>query len=82
MNIKTELCVSRDLLPTITLHLTKQNPEMFTCIRNWQCNTHGGPLGEKLDFVSPLGFDIQRHSDHETPKIKLYSVRALKRYLQ
>ena len=32
-------------------------------------------LGEKL------GFDIQRNSDHETPKIKLYSVRALKRYL-
>ena len=26
------------------------------------------PLGENLDFVSPLGFDIQRNSDHEPPK--------------
>ena len=40
-----------------------------------------GPLRENLEFFSPLGFDIQRNSDHETPVIKLYSVRALKRYL-
>ena len=39
------------------------------------------PLGENLDFFSFLGFNIQRNSDHETPKIKLYSVRALKRYM-
>ena len=23
------------------------------------------PLGENLDFSSPLGFDIQRNSDHK-----------------
>ena len=39
------------------------------------------PLGENLDFFSPLGFDTRRTSDHETPKIKLYSVRALKCHL-
>ena len=25
------------------------------------------PLGENFDFFSPLGFEIQRNSDHETP---------------
>ena len=39
------------------------------------------PLGENLDFFSPLGFDVQKNSGHKTQKIKLYSVRALKRYL-
>ena len=28
-----------------------------------------------------MGFDVQTNSDHKTPKIKLYSVRALKRHL-
>ena len=27
-----------------------------------------GPSGENLDFFSPLGFDFQTNSDHETPK--------------
>ena len=31
--------------------------------------------------VSTLGYDIKIHSDQETPKIKFYSVEALKRYL-
>ena len=39
------------------------------------------PLGENLDFFSPLGFDIQTNYDHKTQKIKLFSVRALKCYL-
>ena len=39
------------------------------------------PLGENLDFFNPLGFDVQTNSDHKTKKIKLYSVRSLKRYL-
>ena len=39
------------------------------------------PLEENLDLFSPLGFDIQRNSDHESPKIKSYSFRALKHYL-
>ena len=37
------------------------------------------PLGVNFDFFSQLGFDIQTNSDHETQKIKLNSVRALKR---
>ena len=37
-----------------------------------------GPLGENWDFFSPLGFDIEKNSDHETSKIKLYSAIALK----
>ena len=40
-----------------------------------------GPLEENLDFFSPLGFDVQTNSDHQTQKIKLYSFGALKRYL-
>ena len=45
--------------------------------------SHGfvGPLGENLDFFSPLGFDVKTNSDHKTQEIKLYSVRALKRHL-
>ena len=39
------------------------------------------PWEKILIFLSPLGFDIQTNSDHKTQKIKLYSVRALKRYL-
>ena len=34
----------------------------------------------KPRFFSPLGFDVQTYSDHKTPKIKLCSVIALKRY--
>ena len=37
-----------------------------------------GLLEEKFDLSSSLGFDIQRHADHQTSKIKLYSVRASK----
>ena len=40
-----------------------------------------GPLEENLDFFSPLGSDVETNSDHKTSKIKLYSVRALQRYL-
>ena len=41
-----------------------------------------GTLGENLDLFSLLGFDVQTNSDHKAPKIKLYSVRALKGYLK
>ena len=45
-------------------------------------NFWGRPsLGRKPRFFSPLVFDVQTNSDHKTQKIKLYSVRALKRYL-
>ena len=40
-----------------------------------------GPLGENLDFFNPLEFDVKTSSDHRTQKIKLFSVIALKRYL-
>ena len=40
-----------------------------------------GPLGGKFDFFSPSGFEIQSDIDHRTSKIKFYSVRALKCYL-
>ena len=40
------------------------------------------PLGENLDFFTPLGFGVQANSYHKTQTIKLYSVRALKRYLK
>ena len=39
------------------------------------------PLGEKFDFFSPSGFEIQSVSAYRTSKIKFYSVRALKCYL-
>ena len=41
----------------------------------WNCQS----LGRKPRLFSPLG--IQINSDHEIPEIKLYSFRALKRYL-
>ena len=40
-----------------------------------------GPLGGKFAFFSHLGFEIQSDFDYRTPKIKFYSVRALKCYL-
>ena len=38
-------------------------------------------LGRKLHFLSPLQFDFQTNSDHKPKKIKVYSDRAVKRYL-
>ena len=40
-----------------------------------------GPLGGKFDFFSPSGFEIQSDFDYRTSKIKFYSVRALKSYV-
>ena len=40
-----------------------------------------GPLEGKFDFFSPSGFEIQSDFDYRTSKIKFYSVRALKCYL-
>ena len=39
------------------------------------------PLGGKFDFFSRSGFEIQSDFDYEISKIKVYSVRALKRDL-
>ena len=40
-----------------------------------------GPLGGKLDFLSTSGFEIQIDFDYRTSKIKFYSVKALKCYV-
>ena len=40
-----------------------------------------GPLAVKFDFFSLSGSEIQSDFDHGTLKIKFYSVRALKCYL-
>ena len=45
-----------------------------------QISKVAGPLGEKFEVLSPLGFQIQRNFDLETTKVKFHSVGALKRY--
>ena len=40
-----------------------------------------GPFGGKLAFFSPSRFETQSDFDYRTSKIKLYSIRVLKRYL-
>ena len=81
-----DLCVGHHLFPAITLYLKQQSWKCLH-IRNWQCTEFTSqifgvvsPLGENLSFLSPLGFNIQRHSNHKPHKIKLFSVRTLKRY--
>ena len=40
-----------------------------------------GSLGRKFDFFSPSGFEIQSDFNYRTSKIKFYSVRTLKCYV-
>ena len=61
---------------------------MFTYFRNRQCTKFyianfwsRQSIERKRRLFSPLGFDIQGTSDHDTTKIRVYLVRALKRYL-
>ena len=49
-------------------------------ISHLKCLESSVPWGKPEFSFSPLGFDIQTNSDHKTQKIKLYSVRDLKRY--
>ena len=35
-----------------------------------------GPLGKKIIFFSPLGFEIQKNNDYKASKFKLHSFRA------
>ena len=84
MNIKDHFCLSRHLLPAIALHPTQQNwIFVITIIQSFtsQIFVVVGPFRENHDFFSQLGFGVQTNSDHKAQKIKLYSVRALKRYL-
>ena len=39
------------------------------------------PLGKKLMYFSPLGFEIQKNYDSGTSEFKLHSFRAFQRYL-
>ena len=87
MNLKDNFCLSRHLLSAIALYPTQQNWECFDiCNRQYTelhiSNFWSYPSLEKsLDIFSPLGFAVQTNSDQKTQKVKLYSVRALKRYL-
>ena len=83
MNIKDHFCLSRHLLPAIALYATQQNWKCLH-IRNRQyTELHISDLWSRRSpgRKPPLGFDFETDSDHKTQKIKLYLVRALKRYL-
>ena len=86
MNIKDRFCLSRHLQPFLyTQHSKTGNVYIFVDRQYTEFHISNfwsrRSLGRNLDFFSPLGFDVQTNSDHKTQKIKLYSVRALKRYL-
>ena len=53
MNIKNHFCLSCHFLPAIALYPTQQN-----WISHLKFFGVVGPLGENLDFFSPLGFDV------------------------
>ena len=53
---------------------------MLTCQDEGQLNKLY-EISCKLFLLFKLGFDVQANSDNKTQKIKLYSVRVLKRYL-
>ena len=91
MNIYDHFCLSRYLLPSIALYPTQEN---WNClyIRNrqytefnmsnfWSRLSVETVSRENLGFFSLLGFDVQTNSEHKPQKIKFYSVRTLKRYL-
>ena len=86
--MKDHLILDRHCLPAIALYPTQQNWKCLHICNRQYTEFHISnfwsrrSLGRKPEFsFSPLGFDIQTNSDHKTQKIKLYSVRVLKRYL-
>ena len=83
MNLNEYFCLSRHLLPSITLYPTQQNWKGLHICNRQYTEFHISSFWSRryLDFFSPLGFDIQTNSDHKTQKVKLCSVRALKHYL-
>ena len=72
------MCLSCHLLPAIASYLTQQN---WKCLHTGNRQYTGFHI-PNFGVVITLGYDIQRNSDQETPKIKLYSVRAFKCYLK
>ena len=87
MNIKHHFWLRHHLLTAIGLYPTQQNWKclhfVIVNIQSFTSQILGvvGTSGENLDLFSLLGFDVLTNSDHKAPKIKLYSVRALKGYL-
>ena len=79
MNIKDHFCLSHHLLSATALDPTQQTGNVYIfVIDNIQSSTSQifgvvGPQEENLDFLSPLGFDVQTDCDHKTQKTKLYS---------
>ena len=59
------------------LHIRNRQYTEFHVSNFWSRRS----LGRKSRFFSPLGFDVETNSDNTTPNIKLYLLRALKRYL-
>ena len=78
---------SHPVIVAIAFHPTQQSWKRLY-IRNRQYTDFTsqifgvvGLLGKNLDLYSPLGYDVRTNSDHKIQKIKLYSIRALKRHL-
>ena len=81
MNTKDHFCSSRHRLPATALYPTQQNWKCLH-IRNRQYTEFyiSNFLSRwSLDIFSQLGFDVETNSDHKAEKIKLNSVRVLKR---
>ena len=91
MNIDDHFSLSHHLLPAIYSFYTQHSKTgivyIFIISNNQSLIITSqffgvfNPLGEILKLFIPLEFDVQTNSDHKNYKIKLYSVRALKRYL-
>ena len=78
--------LSHYLLPAKALYPTQQNWKCLHVHNRQYTASHlkfwsRRSLRRKPRIFIPLGFDVQTNSDHKTQKIKPYSVRALKRYL-
>ena len=84
MSIRTS---ESDILSALTLHKRKQNWIFFIFVINGnqiflsQTYRIVGPLGEKLDFFSPLRFEPKSEFGHETSKLNPHSIRASERNL-
>ena len=83
MNIKEHFCLSPHLIAAIALYSTKHYWKCLRVRNRQYTEFHISNFWSRrfLEFFSPLGFDVQTNSDRKTQRIKLYSVRALKRYL-
>ena len=87
MNIKDHFCLSRHLLPAIALYPTQQNWKCLHIRNRQDTEFHISNFWSRWSLrriprsFSPVGFDVQTKFDPKSQKIKLYSVRASKRFL-